>query len=95
MRIIRWFRTFFKKLFTSNSDFIAMERESKFYSAMMSLVHVNRDTEYVNAKNSNGATIMRFPKSDTYTVSVNIRDMLEAGGFAVDDSVKWDVKWDC
>lgn len=95
MKIVQWFRIFFKKLITSNSVFIAMERESKFYNEMMSLVHVNRDTECVDAKNSIGTTLIRFPQSDTYTVSVNIRDMLEAGGFAVDDSVKWDVKWNC
>lgn len=94
MRIIQWIKIFFKKVFTSNSNFIAMERESQFYKAMMSLVRIDRNTDYVDAKNSNGATIMRFPKSDTYTVSANIKNMLEAGGFAVDDSVKWDVKWD-
>jgi len=71
-----------------------MERESEFYRNMMSKVHMSQSTEYEDCKSSKGITVLRLPKSDTYTISLNIKDMLQAGGYIFDDNFKWDVKFE-
>lgn len=94
MKIVSTIKSFFRRAFMSCSQFESMERESEFYRNMMSKAHVSQSTEYEDCKSSKGFTVFRLPKSSTYTISLNIKDMLEAGGYVFDDSFKWDVKFE-
>ena len=79
MKMVSTIKSFFQRAFMSRSQFESIERESEFYRSMMSKVHVSQSTEYEDCRSSKGITVFRLPKSNTYTISLNVKDMLQDG----------------
>lgn len=62
------------------------------YDNMMKCVKCNIETQYVNIR-SKDCVIAKLPKSKTIYVTINIKDMLEAGGYEFDDTTKYNVEY--
>lgn len=93
MKIKNRIKTFIRKISCSNSLFEIIEHEASLYHAMMSCVKVECETDYTEGKSRNGIVYFRCPTSETYTISLNVKDMLKAGEMVFNESVKWGVEF--
>ena len=71
----------------SDVDYQNMKNKAQKFDKMMSTIQVEGHQEHEEACDAHGHVIMTFPKTMTYTVSVDIKDMLAAGGIIFDKSV--------
>jgi len=81
-----------RRINTDRSSFELMKWKAKHYDDMVSCITVNSSIEYENASNKKGVVLLQFPKSVTNTVSVNLNNMLRAGGYEFSDTTYWDIK---
>ena len=71
----------------SDADYRNMKNKSQMFDKMMSTIQIERHQEYEKVCDAHGHVIMTFPKAMTYTVSVDIKEMLAAGGINFDENV--------
>ena len=76
----------------SELDYGLMKAKSQMYDGMMSTIKCDINSEYEDVTNKQGNTVMRFEKSRTMTMNVNVVEMLAEGGITFDmNAVKLNV----
>jgi hypothetical protein len=71
----------------SDTDYQNMKEKAQRFDKMMSTIQVEGIVEYEEARNAHGYVLMTFPTSKSYTVSIDIKEMLAAGGIMFDENV--------
>lgn len=76
----------------SDADYQYMKIKSQMYDKMMSTIQVEGTVEYEEVRDAHGYVLTTFPTSKSCTVSIDIKEMLAAGGVVCDDrGVKFNV----
>lgn len=84
---------FIEKMRLSETDYLMMKDQSEKYKSMMSTMNVDTHAEFENIETESGIVLRRFPKSQTVTLNVDVKDMLRAGGVICDlDPIKLNVE---
>lgn len=68
----------------SEDDYRMIKVKAEMYDDMMSTIEYDVNTEYVEAKDNQGCTIVKIPKSTTMVCNVDIEQMLANGGVTFD-----------
>lgn len=76
----------------SEADYQNMKNKAQRFDKMMSTIQVEGIVEYEEVCDAHGHILTTFPTSKSCTVSIDIKEMLAAGGVAFDDrAVKFNV----
>ncbi len=76
----------------SDADYQNMKEKAKRFDKMMFTIKVEGYQEYEEAYDGYGRVVMTFPKAMNYIVSVDIKEMLAAGGIVFDEhTVKFNI----
>lgn len=85
-------KSLIERIKCSDADYQNMKNKSQMFDKMMSTIQIEGHQEYEEVYNVHGHVIMTFPKAMNYTVSVDIKEMLAAGGIVFnEDVVKFNV----
>jgi hypothetical protein len=90
--IVHKIRFFFKKLSMQETTYNLMKWESDHYNNMLQCIKGSLETECVKAKQGNHI-VAAFPKSQTLYITINITELLKAGGYEFNGPVKYDIKY--
>jgi hypothetical protein len=92
MEVIKKLNFFFKKLKLNEEQYNELLFKSTCYDNMISCVHINKEIETLDVRQGKTSTIIcKFTNVVNYICSINIIEMLKAGGFTFDKSMKLDI----
>ena len=95
MKIINKIKFFMKKLTLKEKQYNELLFKSKCYDGMISCIYISKETETIDIKRGKGDyTVYKFTNVVNYICSINIVEMLKAGGFVFDKSIQWNITTD-
>jgi hypothetical protein len=84
-------KLFFNRVFMGNKRYLDLLDKEKSLSQVKSGVVISTEPEYVDAKASSGAVLMRWVKAIQATIHIDVSKILSGIGVKVNDGVKWEI----
>ena len=92
MKIINKLKFILKKLTLTEQKYNELIFKSNSYDSMISCIHIDIKEETMDIREGkDNAVVLKYTKAINYICSINIVDMLKAGGFVFDKPIKWNI----